>query len=112
MKKSPELWLPIIASLVVTPICLLPAAASANAGHGSYIAAIIFSPYTMLSALIFDVISVPFIIFAVLQFPLYGAILGKAAERKRFERALSIILAAHALAASACFIPFNESFRR
>ena len=53
----------------------------------------------------------PFIVFAVLQFPLYGIILGEAAERKRFRFALLILLAAHALAAAACFIPFNESFQ-
>lgn len=68
-------------------------------------------PYTMLSALAFDVISAPFMVLAVLQFPLYGFILGRAAECGRFARALAIILAAHALVAAPCFMPLNENFQ-
>jgi hypothetical protein len=111
MKKSRQFWLPLVASLVLTPICLLLGIASGGVGHGDYVLARILFPYTMLSALLFDVISAPFILLAVLQFPLYGFALGKAAERKRFLLVFLILLAAHALAAAACFIPFNESFQ-
>ncbi len=111
MKKRPQFWLPVGVSLVLSPIFLLLAIGSAAGGHGNYVLARILFPYTMLSALFFNVISPPFIMLALLQFLLYGMILGEAAERKRFRFVLAIILAAHALAAAACFIPFNGSFQ-
>ena len=56
-----KFWVPMIASLIVTPVALLMGIGSAGAGHGDYLLAIILFPYTLLSTLVFDSITPPFI---------------------------------------------------
>ena len=48
-----------------------------GAGHGSYIPAIFFFPFSMLSILLFDQITIPFVIIAFIQYPLYGFLIDK-----------------------------------
>lgn len=103
-------WAPFVASLVATPVFLLLGIGSAGAGHGDYVLARILFPYTMLSAILFDVIAVPFIVLAVAQFPFYGIALGAAARRGQFLAALCLILAAHVVAAIICFLPLSDNF--
>ena len=107
--KHPEFWKPVIASLVVTPVCLFLGLVSAGMGHGDYVLARILLPYAMLSAVLFKGIVAPLIVLAVAQFPLYGVALGAAAKRGRLSTALLLLLVVHTLAAVACFIDFGES---
>lgn len=102
--REPEFWKPVIASLLATPVCLFLGLVSGGVGHGDYVLARILFPYTMLAALLFEEIAAPLILLAVVQFPLYGVILGTAAKRGRSGAALLVVLVVHALSAAACFL--------
>jgi len=100
----------MIASLVVTPIALLLGVGSAGAGHGDYRLAMILFPYTLLSAVIFDSITTPFIILAIIQFPLYGIALGHANEKGRLISMSILLCVVHGVASTAMFLVANENF--
>jgi hypothetical protein len=59
------------------------AVASGGAGHGEYVAARLFFPYTMLLTVHTHYISLPLIIIALLQFPMYGLAIGGTVRRKQ-----------------------------
>jgi hypothetical protein len=104
--RGRKFWLPVVISLVATPICLLMGIGSAGAGHGDYFLARILFPFTMLSAIIFDSITIPFLALAVAQFPIYGILLGRASVKSRLLPAAAAILITHALFVAAClFVP-------
>jgi hypothetical protein len=76
---------------------------SAGAGHGTYTAAKILFPYTMYLAEAFaGSITGQLMLLAVLQFPLYGFVLGWAAARGRMKIAIYSILFLHAVAWVLC----------
>jgi hypothetical protein len=97
--KTARFWIPIIASLIATPICLFLGFASGGAGHGDYILATILFPYSVL--LIFTLgLVIPSFITATLmivQFPVYGIILGFATKRRRMRSWAIILLIVHVL---------------
>lgn len=101
---------PLVVSLIATPLFLLAAVASAGAGHGSYLLAKILFPFTMLSTLVFGSIIAPAIALAVLQFPFYGFILGKANVKGSLRAQAAVFLLIHVLAVAACFILIGDSF--
>ena len=96
--------MPVISSLVVTPVALLLGIASGGAGHGDYFAAMLLFPYTMLSAAAFGYISLPFILLAVGQFPACGIALGRANEKGRIGRAAFILVAARLIPGLAALV--------
>jgi ABC-type glycerol-3-phosphate transport system permease component len=103
--KGKKFWLPVISFLAATPVCLFLGIASGGVGHGDYVLARILFPFTMLAAVVFaESITVPLIVLAVAQYPLYGIILGAANVRGKMLLASVILLAAHAVFAVACFI--------
>ncbi len=108
--KTFGFWKPIIVLLVVTPLALFLGIASAGAGHGDYFWAKIIFPYTMLSTALFHSIPAPFILLAILQFPLYGLILAFAGERKRLGLLVIVLAVVHILAAGLCLILASENF--
>jgi hypothetical protein len=75
----------------------------AAAGHGSYVPAIIFFPLTMLSTRWTDVITVPAMILAVVQYPAYGMALARGKEAGTRARLAFAIAAAHGFLACAAF---------
>jgi hypothetical protein len=94
---------PIITSLFLTAILLAVAAVSGGVGHGNYTLAIVLFPYAGLAAVVLDHFfnaTIPMILIATLQFPLYGAVIsisrGKVSERT----VVMALLAFHAIAAS------------
>jgi hypothetical protein len=101
---------PIIASLIVTPIALLLGVASAGAGHGDYHLAMFLFPYTLLSTALFDSITPPFIILAIIQFPIYGVVLGYANERGRLLSMWIVLGVVHGIVLAAMFVIGNENF--
>lgn len=102
--RSKKFWIPVICSLIVTPVALLLGIGSAGVGHGDYFAAMLLFPYTMLSVVAFDSIPLPFILLAVAQFPAYGIGLGYANERGRLARTAVILAAIHVTAAVAILL--------
>jgi len=108
--KASAISKPLVVSLIATPLFLLAAVASAGAGHGSYLVAKILFPFTMLSTLVFGSIIAPTIALAVLQFPFYGFILGKANVHGSLPARAAMLLLMHVLAVAACFILIGDSF--
>ena len=108
--KASAISKPLVVSLIATPLFLLAAVASAGAGHGSYLLAKILFPFTMLSTLAFGSIIAPAIALAVLQFPFYGFILGKANAKGSFRKRAAMLLVIHMLAVTACFSLIGDNF--
>ncbi len=102
--KSRQFLIPFLISVVVTPFLLLLALISTGAGHGDYFWARVLFPFTMNSLWIVHYISYPFVALAVIQFPLYGFLLGQANIRGRFRRCLTLLLLIHSLAAIVLFV--------
>ena len=100
----------LVVSLVATPTFLLAAVASAGGGHGSYLLAKILFPFTMLSTLVFGSIIVPAIALAVLQFPVYGLVLGRANVKGSVDTHAAVLLLVHMLGVAACFILICDNF--
>jgi|SRR5580698_6835202 hypothetical protein len=89
---------------LIAPIALILAIASGGAGHGHYEFARLFFPYTMLlTRFTGDAITLPLIILALAQFPLYGGIIGLCRGAIRAASAAILIFVAHAVAAAGCF---------
>lgn len=105
-----EFWKPVLISLVLTPICLFLAAVSAGAGHGNYLVAKILFPFTLLSTLVFNSITVPSIVLAIIQFPLYGLILGVASKQGRFRSIAMALTIVHSLVAVFSLLLLSENF--
>jgi hypothetical protein len=101
---------PLLVSLVATPLFLLAAVASAGAGHGSYLLAKILFPFTMLSTLAFGSIIASAMALAVLQFPFYGFILGKANVKGSLGARTAVLLLIHMLVVAACFLLIGDNF--
>ena len=97
----------MIASLIVMPIALLLGVGSAGAGHGDYRLAMILFPYTLLSTSVFDSITPPFIILAIIQFPIYGVALGYANEKRRLLSISIVLCVVHGIAVAAMLLVAN-----
>ncbi|MCA1566138.1 MAG: hypothetical protein LC803_10975 [Acidobacteria bacterium] len=100
----------LIIGVLLTPVCLLLAIGSGGAGHGDYFYAKLLYPYAMLSALVFDSLVIPSILFAVPQFPLYGALCGLAAGKGQMWTVGLGIMMTHALAVALCFLLLSSNF--
>ena len=70
--KLQGFWLPIAISLVAAPLALGFGFLSAGAGEGNYLFAKLLFPYTMLSTVRSELITLPWLAVAVIQFPFYG----------------------------------------
>ena len=108
--KSRKFLTPLIVCLIATPPFLLLAIGSAGAGHGDYFWAKVLFPFTLLSARIFDSITAPFIAVAIVQFPLYGLMLGSANVQGRLRQYSALLLLIHSLTVLACFFFLRENF--
>jgi len=105
-----KVWLPIIASIIVSPVCLLLAFLSAGAGDGTYSLAKVFYPYTMLSTLMFGSIVTPFIVLAILQYLIYGIGLGVAIATGHGRLVAISLIMLHMLAVLSCFLFIGQNF--
>jgi len=108
--KSPRFLIPVILFIVATPLFLLGGIASAGAGHGNYVFAKVFFPFTMLSTILFGSIVGPFIALAIVQYPLYGLLIGTANEKRKFVPYTVGLVIIHAMAIVACFLLVRENF--
>jgi hypothetical protein len=102
----------VIGSLITVP-AVCGSLLSAGSGHGRYVIARLAYPVPMLVATVFGhYISIPIMVLAVLQFPIYGAIIGrKSAEWERLHlRSTLAIAGLHATSAAVLFSPLCGSF--
>ena len=81
---------------------LSAAVISGGAGHGDYVAARLLFPGPILATLLEGGIGGVSIALALLQFPLYGGLLGWAVVRKNYIAAV-IAVSFHGIAAALCF---------
>ena len=91
-----------LGALITVP-AVMAGAASAGAGHGHYVAARALFPIPLLlTPFEGDRIGTVSITIGLLQFPVYGAVLGWSIARKNYLPA-AVIIAAHILSALDCF---------
>lgn len=80
---------------LITPLLILLAAYLAGGGHGSYETAIILFPWGLISIVFFSSIKLPFIILAIIQYPVYGLIIDKTLGTHNIKRAAMSIASIH-----------------
>ena len=85
------------------------AVAAAGAGHGTYIPAKLLFPFTMLAGVFGDSITLPYLIVALVQFPLYRFILGRVFLRRIFARISFVCCASTLLWSASCSHPMTAS---
>ena len=103
----------VVAGIAVGTLIELPAlfvaVMSAGAGHGDYVAARMLFPVSMLLTLIEGSIGPISLSVALIQFPLYGALLGWSISRKSYKAAV-LAASLHLAAAVMCFMGILPSF--
>jgi len=100
-------------SLPVTIVAMFLAIASGGAGHGDYVIARALFPIPILATLLdHGTIDLPILALALLQFPLYGVIIGwsLATSRRAAIIGTASLLSLHAAAAALCFCGFLPNF--
>ena len=90
-----------IGAIVAAP-AILVAIMSGGAGHGAYVAARALFPFAMLLSGFEGSVGPAAVGAGLLQFPLYGALTGKALALKNYQ-AVRYAAAVHLVAAVACF---------
>ena len=96
-------WRTVRLSMIVGSVAVVVSVFLAGGGHGSYVPAALCFPWTMLSTLANQEITDPFAYLALVQFPLYGTLIGAARTATRRPHLATIVVvviaAAHVLAA-------------
>jgi hypothetical protein len=87
------------------------AVAYAGGGHGTYAPAKILFPYTMCLAMaIAGSITPPLMALALLEFPLYGFSIGRAASRGQTKTVVYLIIILHTLTWVLCLFVKSDTF--
>ena len=100
--------------VLVTAVAAFLAIASAGGGHGHYVYAKIFFPYTLLGFNSFPATTIgsdypasmytPWMVLSLVQFPLYGITIGIASQKKYvFYLVCLLIVGIHVIASAMCF---------
>jgi hypothetical protein len=97
-----------LGALIELP-AVFAAIVSGGAGHGSYVAARMLFPLSMLLTLVEGRIGMVSVGLALLQFPLYGALLGWTLWRQSYGAAMAVA-SLHLVAAIACFAGILPGF--
>jgi hypothetical protein len=108
--KPHPFWFPVALFLGLTPFLLVLGLASWAGGEGNYFFTKLFFPFTMLSTIPFHSISWAFIVLGVVQYPLYGLLIGVANLKRKlliWGLALAIV---HSLSVIACLVLVNKPF--
>ena len=108
--KSSRFWIPVGVSFVVTPFLLFLGFVSSGMGHGNYFLAKVLFPFTMLSTVPFGRINRPFIMLALVQYPLYGLLLGVANLKREALICGVALVIVQCSAVVACLLLIGESF--
>ena len=100
----------VLGFFVVAPVLALFAAGAAGGGHGSYMPAKIFFPYSMAATALTREITPPLMVAALVQYPLYGGILAWARSTGRFKPGVLALAATHLGAVVLAFGMSSRSF--
>jgi hypothetical protein len=87
--------------VLVTAPAILTASISGGAGHGSYIAARVLFPFSMLISQLVGEIRLVALAVGLIQFPLYGAVVGRTVAAQ--STSTFSLVTAHIIAVLACF---------
>src|SRR6185503_10148463 len=96
--KDPRFWMPFVVSLFITLGLALVAAASIGSGFGNYLPVILMFPFAMLITSFLDLHFWYLVALALLQFPIYGAIIGKGNVTGHLARNALALLLIHSVA--------------
>ena len=94
---------------VIAAPAILAGIMSGGAGHGTYAVTRVLFPFSMLLTRLEGSIGAVAIGVGMLQFPLYGALIGRSSALKTYW-AVFFAAAAHLVAAFACFSELLPSF--
>jgi len=91
--------------------------ASAGAGHGTYLWAKIFFPYTMISSVLYETSNAPralniilWIVLPIIQYPLYGIMVGLANKRGKTSLLVAVLCVLHVTVVWLNFVVPNPNF--
>lgn len=98
MVSNPRFWIPFGCSLFLTLALGLVGAASIGSGADNYFAVMVLFPFAMLLTSALQLSHWYMIAIALLQFPLYGAYLGRANVKGFFGFGVLVLAIAHGLA--------------
>lgn len=111
MKDRGILKQPILKlSLIAEAIGIVIATFAAGAGHGSYTPARIIFPFTMMSTVFHENIRGIYLIFGLIQFPIYGLVLAWATNTKYIRKIIIILTILHFVAVYYVFTNHNQYF--
>ena len=100
----------LIGGILIAPIALFLAVVSGGAGHGHYVAARLCFPFTMASTYVFETITVPFIILAFVQYPIYGLLIGRAIKEKKARPVAWTLGVLHLALVAVLFVAPSQGF--
>ena len=80
-------------------------------GHGTYKPAILLFPFGLLGVLLSDTITLPFIIAAIIQYPVYGFIIDKAKASNKIQFIIPALLIIHIVLALAIIKFAGENWK-
>ena len=86
----------------VTTIAAFVALQAMGIGHGSYVPAALLFPFALLTAFIVHHTDWILMTVALLQFPIYGVVIGRAWLRDRLPKAAIVVSILHVAAALGC----------
>ena len=110
LKSIPKpVWIGVAVALPVELFALLLGVASGGAGHGDYVLTRLLFPWSMLLTLIEGMIGPIGISVGIVQFPVYGGLLGWSIARRNYSP-LGWLVVAHLIAASICFTGILPGF--
>lgn len=80
-------------------------------GHGTYIPAMGLFPFGLLSTVLFDRITMPFVVLGIFQYPIYGFIIDKARKTDNNKVVLPILILLHIILAVVIIRLTGENWR-
>lgn len=104
MISNPRFWIPVACSFFLTLGAIILGAASAGAGHGSYLPVMVLFPFAMLLSGFLELSFPYFIAFSAVQFPIYGVFVGQGSVKGRFGFSLLLVLLVHGIAVAGVFL--------